>query len=97
MDNTMDLFKELVVKNGDDVGMKEPVCVLWKSEHDNCFGCSSELGCSKMVAIMGVQMTPMMYQPKDYNDYETMQTSMRHKIQDIIEAKTPKEIKKIEW
>ncbi len=87
-----DLIKNMVMSNGDDIGMQEPICLLWKSEHKNCFGCPSELGCSKMTSIMLVEIQPMVDMELGRNtDYDLIALA----IDIIMEAKTVKEIRKI--
>ena len=70
---------------------------MWKAGHETCEGCSSDLGCAKAVAMLGVSMTPMMYQPKDYDDYERMNQSVQGKLDKILNAKTTDEVKVVRW
>ena len=65
-----DSYQELVRSKGDDVLIHTRVCVEWKAGHDTCKGCQSSLGCSKSVSLMLISMTPMMYTPTSFEDYE---------------------------
>ena len=80
---------------GDSVGMDEPVCVLWKADHKNCAGCPSELGCGKMVRLHQVLLIPMMYQPKDFADFQKMQTRIDELTDKILKAKSVEELEVI--
>jgi len=93
----MEEFAELVRGNGDNVEINTSICVLHKAEHENCDGCASELGCAKYVSILGISMTPMLYQPKDFYDYQQMQESIQDKIDVILNAKTADEVKAVKW
>lgn len=88
-------MQELVISQGDEVAIHEPPCVLWKSEHENCVGCHYELGCGKVVHLMLVMMTPMMYQPKDYDDFVKMDNRIQELMAKTLEAKTPDELHKV--
>lgn len=92
-----DGFQDLVRGGGDRVDIHTAVCVEWNLAHDNCRGCISELGCSKAVAMLGVSISPMMYEPKDYDDYERMHHSMQSKLDRLLNAKTTKEVQSISW
>lgn len=89
---TQDYIKELVVRQGDDIGMNEPVCVIWKSDHKNCFGCPSELGCSKMVSLHLIEMQPMVDKEMGTKtDYALIKIAMHL----ILESKDLSDVKKI--
>jgi len=90
-------FRELIESNGDGVGLDSPVCVLWKSEHDNCKGCSAELGCAKATAMMGVSLTNLIYKPKDYEDFQRMNSDIHKRLSAILEAKSAEEVKAVNW
>ena len=88
-------FQELVEQQGDEVGLDSPTCVIWKADHDNCKGCPAELGCAKAVAMMGISLTPLMYTPKDYDDYNRMHRDIGDKLDRVLKAKTSEEIHSI--
>ena len=92
-----DLFQVMVREHGDQVLIHTKVCVEWKAEHENCKGCISELGCAKAVGMLGVSITPMMYTPKDYEDFERMQQSIQNKLDAMLASKTIEELHKIRW
>lgn len=83
---------DLVRSQGDEVAISEPPCVLWKAEHENCKGCSYELGCSKVVHLMLVMMTPMMYKPRDYDDFAKMEERIQELVDKTLKAKSPEEL-----
>jgi len=90
-------MQELVRKNGDEVNIHTTECVLWKTEHENCFGCPSEIGCSKAVCLLGIAMRPMMYNPTDYEDYERMSNKVVKDMDFILKANTRDEIRSVIW
>lgn len=90
-------YAGLVRTKGDDVLIHTAHCVEWKLTHDTCKGCKSELGCAKAVAMLGVSMTPLMYKPKDYSDFERMQVGIQGKLDSILKAKTPEAVTSIAW
>jgi len=90
-------YQDLVRKQGDRVDIHTELCVLWKIEHENCEGCESELGCSKAVNMLGVSVSTMSYEPKDYADFEAMQSSIQRKLDAILNARTTKEVLAINW
>jgi len=87
-----DMVKELIQSKGDSVGMHEPVCVIWKADHENCIGCPSELGCDKMVKMLATMMIPMMYSPKNFEDYQSMIHHIESLNNRILDAKTLEEL-----
>ena len=90
-------FQDLVRKGGDKVELHQQTCVLWMLEHKNCSGCSSELGCAKAVTMLGVSLTPLVYQPKDYEDFERMHQSIQSKLDKILHAKSAEEVRTLSW
>ena len=88
-------FEDLVRGSGDEVSIHTKVCVEWKLTHENCVDCQSELGCGKTVGMLLASMTPMMYTPTSYEDYEKMSNSIQDKIEKISKAKTVDELKVI--
>ena len=97
MSEISEQFQELVRGHGDEVDIHTGVCVTWKLEHENCAGCPSQLGCAKAVAMLGVAMAPMMYEPKDYDDYEKMHQSIQEKLDRLLTAKSIQEVHAVSW
>ena len=91
------LFQDMVREHGEQVLIHTKVCVMWKAEHKNCKGCISELGCTKAVGMMGVSITPMLYKPLDYEDFERMNQSIQKKLDAMLEAESVEELLKIRW
>jgi hypothetical protein len=77
---------------GDSVEMGEPTCVLWKADHKNCVGCPSELGCGKMVKFELLALIPMMYHPRDFADFQKMQTRIDELANSVLAAKSVEEL-----
>ena len=90
-----DSYQELVRSKGDEVLIHTQTCVEWKMEHKNCKGCRSSLGCCKSISLMLIAMTPMMYKPNSFEDYERMNQSVEDKMDRILEAKTDDEVKAV--
>ena len=85
-------IRDLVKKGGDVVGLDTPQCILWKSDHDSCKGCECELGCGKVVRVMLLMMTPMVYKPNGFEDFQKMEARM-HELTDLtLKAKTAQEL-----
>lgn len=97
MSDIGDSFQDLVRNFGDRVDIHTHVCVEWKLNHETCEGCVSELGCAKAVAMFGVSLTPMMYEPKNYADFEAMHESVQLKLDKLLQAKTIEEIQTVRW
>jgi len=89
----IDLVKEIVEANGDSIGMNQPVCVIHKADHENCSGCPSELGCSKLVRLKGLYLTPFLYTPSSFQDFQDMQNRIEDLADKILKSKTPEELK----
>jgi hypothetical protein len=86
-------MEDLVTKNGDEVGIHSSYCVEWKLNHESCKGCKYQLGCGKAVHLMGVMLLPMMYEPKNFEDYSKMQNRIQELIEMTLNAKTVEELK----
>jgi hypothetical protein len=97
MSELSDDFQKMIEDTGYQVLINTAPCVEHKLAHQNCAGCISEVGCSKLASLMGIQLTPLMYQPKDYNDYEQMNQSIQRKIKAVMDAKTIQEILAVQW
>ena len=93
MSGITDEMTKLVISKGDAVAIHEPPCVLWKVDHDNCEGCQYELGCSKVVRLLLVITTPLIYTPKDYDDFVKMEERIQELMDKVLKAKTPAELK----
>ena len=87
----------LVEAQGNKVGLHTKDCILWKASHPNCKGCPSEVGCSKAVALMGISLQPIIYPPKDYDDFAKMQSAIQEKMDKVLNANTIEEIHAIRW
>ena len=95
MSEQKDYVKELVEANGDSVGMNQPVCLIWRTDHEDCTGCPSALGCSKMAKIRLVTTIPMFYQPNSFKDFQKMSDRIDKLMEMVLNAKTPDEVKKV--
>ena len=95
MSEMMDMFKELVTTNGDEVAMDEPPCVLWRSEHPNCKGCPYGLGCGKMTSLGIVFMQSLIYQPNSFEDFQKMERNILRLQEMVLGAKTVEELHRI--
>ena len=76
-------YTRLVEQRGDKVLLYTKDCVLWGLTHPNCEGCPSELGCGKVVRLLLVSLTPLHYQPKDFEDFVRMR-SHTERLQDEV-------------
>lgn len=45
-------FRKIIVERGDKVLIQSSDCKKFLVSHKNCEGCSSELGCAKLVNLM---------------------------------------------
>jgi len=97
MNDIIEDFQKLVRSQGEQVLIHTQTCIEWKLEHENCAGCPSELGCAKAVAMVGVSMSSMFYEPKSFEDYERMNASIQAKLDKLLKAKTAEEIQSIRW
>ena len=90
-----EVIEKLVRASGDKVSIDTEECVLWKLEHSNCFGCSSELGCDKVVKLMLLMMLPMTYKPNSFEDFQKMQQRIDELHEQILHSQTKEELDKI--
>ena len=95
MSELMDMYRELVVKNGNEVAMSEPPCVIWKADHPDCTGCPYELGCGKMLALGLVSMQSLFYKPNSYDDFQKMHHSIFKLQEMVLKAMTVAELRSI--
>ncbi len=80
-----------VKEQGDKISLGSEECERWKREHNNCPGCPSELGCSKMgnmwlasiVAPLFAEEPGESEQERDYLNYFKAR---------ILRAKTKEEL-----
>jgi len=93
--NGMDEIKEIVEKSGSQVGMGEPVCLVWKAGHGNCFGCPSELDCGKVTRIGILILATGGYTPTSFSDYQEMHRRTNSLMEQIMTAQTPEELKAV--
>ena len=90
-----DDWAELVRHHGDKVSISTQECVTWKLEHPNCFGCPSELGCAKTVKLMLAMMLPLVYEPKDFEDFQKVQQRVMELQEKILYAKDKEELDRV--
>lgn len=95
MSTEKDVIKDLVELSGTPVGMNEPMCIIWKFDHENCKGCPSELGCCKCVKLKYVLFMPLLYHPQNFEDFQKMHTRMQELHQMILDAKSVEEVEEI--
>ena len=88
-------MRELVRKQGDEVALNEPPCVLWKADHENCGGCQYEMGCGKAVRLMGIMLLPMVYTPTSFADHQAMSNRIQELMDMTLKATTPDELQLI--
>ncbi len=79
------LWIETIKEAGNECLINTPECVIYKSEHKNCIGCSSNLGCSKLAGIL---LTISL----DFEDSLKTTKKTADIILSLIEAKTNKEV-----
>lgn len=79
-----EMVREMVRANGDEVATGTEKCVSWRSKHSNCVGCSSELGCRKVVRLILDDSVRTGERPQEILDR-------------ILKAKTVDELKAIPW
>ena len=94
--DTNDDFKEIIEESGFEVGVNSDECVIYRTEHPNCFGCDYKIGCDKYVLIKLALLSSTLYTPKDYDDCLKMNSRIGENIKKILDAKTEEELKNIE-
>ena len=67
MDKVFDGYKDILEKKGFRVAINTEFCKIYKTTHENCFGCESEDGCHRYVKIIGIQAESLMYKPNSYD------------------------------
>lgn len=87
----MESFKELVLSMGFPIHMESDFCKRHKDKYSNCFGCESEDGCNRYVALALVNAQSIIYEPKSYEDFSAMQKDVREKMKKILDKNTTKE------
>jgi hypothetical protein len=86
---------QLIESGGDTVGIDTPACVIHKSEHSSCNGCSSELGCGKLARIMLAQSMAALYTPANFDDLCNVTNRVQKLQMEIFKAKTVEELDKL--
>ena len=89
MNKMEDLFKQMI---NEPIGVDTDECALWKAEHSKCTDCQYELGCSKYVGLLMVQMQGAMYKPKDFADSIASNKQIAKLMIDVSEAKIKEEL-----
>ena len=97
MNDEIEMLQEMVEQHGDSVASRTKVCVLWKMEHPNCFGCSSELGCCKVLKLVHVMTIYSMYEPKSFDDFEKMHQRITKLNKLILNTRTIEELNAIDF
>jgi hypothetical protein len=95
MNGMMEEVKKILEAKGEAPQINEPTCVIWKADHKTCFGCMSELSCSKFIRLNLAMLEPMMYTPKNYGEFLQQNTRIENLISKILDAKTINELKLI--
>ncbi len=95
MSEFIDRWVDIVKKQGDRYEMDTSTCVLWKMEHQNCFGCPSEIGCSKTVRLALVNSMPLVYTPSSFADFQSMHTRVQELTDKLLAAKSLDELKAV--
>lgn len=92
-------IKDLVKENGSPVLMNSPYCVKrrpkWRGKHSKCPGCESELGCNKVVVMMGAVMKHAFICVSDCKDYQEKSRRIEGIKDRILDAQTMGELDKI--
>jgi hypothetical protein len=87
--------QEIEKATGEEVMMNTPACVVYKTDNNNCRGCSYELNCAKLSNLMMLQCHMSLYKPVDFLDSVKAGQQSSALISDIINAKSVEEIEKI--
>ncbi len=95
MTEKFDELKKMVEDTGIKVGATSDECVLYKTTHKNCGGCKYELGCCKYVTLVHIEISSILYQHKDFNDFMVTAKKVGELITRVIEAKTSDEVSTI--
>ena len=88
-------IQEIEKSSGEEVMMNTPACVIYKTDNNNCRGCSYELNCAKVSACMMLQVQIVNYKPKDFLDYVKAGQTAAGMIENILNSKSVPEIEKI--
>jgi len=89
------LRKTITLASGDVVLEGTPECLIYTQEHDNCYGCRSQLGCEKLIQMIKLTILSTMYKPKDFDDMVKTQKRMTELSQDVLKATSLDELKKL--
>jgi hypothetical protein len=88
-------INEEMVKEKHMIANGSELCKKWKETHENCFGCESEIGCSKCAALGVLALQSMGYKPKDFEEHLRMQQHYADMMKKIMDAETAEEIKQL--
>lgn len=97
-DDLMDSLDEGLRKTVEEkhlVAIKTAHCREWKTNHSNCNGCLSELGCAIYVGLKMIPLIYGMYRPTSIADFEAQSQLIQEKMKNIMGAKTPDEARAI--
>jgi len=81
MDEYERACRELIAGTGNEIGIHTSKCVAWHKDHDNCFGCPCELGCSQLVAL----------------ELASMSSKSNGLFKQILDSKDPEIIRKMDF
>jgi hypothetical protein len=99
--HSFDDISKGIIKGIEEQGFKcnkdTPECVIYLNEHPDthCEGCPTEMACRKYVRMELTMLLPMMYTPKDFNDFQVMNNRVVELLKMIMEAKTIDELMNI--
>ncbi len=95
LNETTGLLIEVIEKTGAIYAKDTPECIIFLNEHPNCLGCPTKLACDKLLRMMLVTMMPMMYTPKDFDDFQKVHNRVNELTNLILGAKTVDELENI--
>ena len=88
-------IQEIEKSSGEEIMMNTLPCVIYKTDKDNCRGCSYELNCAKLSACLTLQTQMANYKPKDFLDSVKTGEIATNMIENIVSAKSVPEVEKI--
>jgi len=96
MEKNSDMVKEIIkLRTGEEPQIDEPTCVIWKADHENCKGCTSDLACGRLATILLVSFKAAMYEPKNFDDHIRALEYQSNMVDRILDAKTVEEVHSI--
>jgi len=84
-----------IEKQGYKYGKDTPECAIYLSEHPNCEGCPTAIACAKYCKLSLIQMIPIFYSPRDFEDFRRMQKRISELFKMVMDAQTEKELNNI--